>query len=95
VLVKESEFTKFVLRGEGVSPKLGQTHKLTGAQSRVWDQLTAGIHPTQAYLARIGAATSDIFVSFVWLNKRPQVTSPTAAVHSTTPGRKPTTKCGK
>ncbi len=49
-----------MLCGEGVSPILGQVHKLSGAQCRVWYQLTAGIYPTQAYLARIGISSTDI-----------------------------------
>jgi hypothetical protein len=58
-LARPSVFTDFVRRGECVLPILGQTHKLTGAQCRMWYQLTAGIYPTQAYLARIGLALSD------------------------------------
>ena len=40
-------------------PILGQVHRLSGAQCRVWYQVTAGIYPTQAYLARIGLAITD------------------------------------
>jgi hypothetical protein len=58
-MARDSIFTRFVRRGEGVRPILGQVYRLSGAQCRVWYQVTAGIYPTQAYLARIGLAITD------------------------------------
>ncbi len=55
-----ARFHRFIRRGEGACPILGQIHKLTGPQARAWYQLAAGIYPTQAYLKRIGTEVSDL-----------------------------------
>eukprot|EP00961_Rhodomonas_salina_P100429 1350378-Rhodomonas_salina.1 len=59
VLSRSTQFTDFTRRGECIRPALGAARGLTGCQARVWYQVTAGMYPTQAYLARIGVADTD------------------------------------
>eukprot|EP00961_Rhodomonas_salina_P209091 2822055-Rhodomonas_salina.1 len=59
-LARDTQFTCFVRLGESVAHALGAASQLTGQQCRVWYQAVAGLYPTQAYLARIGAEPSDI-----------------------------------